>query len=175
MSARAALLALNRFAYNDFAQQNAFKEEQSSRSVSTKGRGFLVGELNRYPWNVTSNISGNGVQPENFDLYLKSTSRSCCALMSATLKRRIRSGATAAIRYPFPTKYQNNSGYITLPHIYLRARLGMDSPEILTQHLDSARKNLPLVARAARGRRGDQPRNSVYFTDWGRCAFMARP
>ena len=36
-----------------------------------EGAGFLVGELDGYPWNVTSNISGDGVQPENFSLYEK--------------------------------------------------------------------------------------------------------
>ena len=71
MSARAALFALNRFAYTEFAQQHQLGEEKSVPLGFHEGQGFLVGELNRYPWNVTSAISGNGVQPANFDLYLR--------------------------------------------------------------------------------------------------------
>lgn len=171
-ASRAALLALNRFAYDPFARQNDFKEDKSMVLGFHEGRGFLVGELDRYPWNVTSNISGNGVQPENFTLYLKYAPE-LLRQYEHDFEAAYPQWADGKYEYAFPTLYKNNSGYISLPHIYLRARLALDSVDILSSHLMSARSNKafwwlapPVVAEVI------NRKAATLFTDWGRCAFL---
>ncbi|MEI7633772.1 MAG: hypothetical protein WCK47_05775 [bacterium] len=170
-AARAALFLLNRFAYNDFAQQNSFKEPNSLVLGFHEGSGFLVGELNAYPWNVTSNISGNGLQPENFDLYLK-YAPDLLREYEKTFEQAYPDWMDGSHKYNRRTLYRGNSGYITLPHIYLRARMEMNSFEELAGLLNRARTNdylwwlaPPVIAEALNSR------NDVYVRDWGRCAF----
>jgi hypothetical protein len=171
-ASRAALLALNRFSYNDFAEQNRFKEDQSIVLGFHEGRGFLVGELNRYPWNATSNISGNGVQPENFDLYLK-YAPDALRRYAQVFERAYPNWFDGSYKYPRPTLYRDHSGYITLPHIYLRARLESVGFEALAGLVEKARANTHLwwlapvvIAEVLNSR------NPVVVTDWGRCAFL---
>lgn len=171
-AARAALLALNRFAYNDFAAKHGFKEDSSYVLGFHEGSGFLVGELDSYPWNVTSDISGNGVQPENFSLYAK-YALPFLKQYEETFEQSYPHWADGAYHYPHTTIYRDNSGYITLPHIYLRARLGLDSFEKLSAELKSAESNdylwwlAPTVIAEVLN-----TKTQAYVADWGRCAFL---
>jgi hypothetical protein len=171
MSARAALFALNRFAYTDFAQQNKLMEQGSYPIGFHEGNGFLVSELDRYPWNVTSAISGNGVQPVNFDLYLK-YAPDVLRKYEQVFETAYPRWAEADYQYPFATLYHGNSGYITLPHIYLRARLG-ETPDVLHDLLQKAQANNflwwiapPVIAEAMNAKA-----DAAVVTDWGHCAF----
>lgn len=172
-AARAAVPALTRFVYNDFARENNLL--QGSRQLVVgfhEGEGFLAGELDRYPWNVTSLISGNGVQPELFDLFCKYAEQplvNYARLFDASYPM----WNDAAYQYPFRTIYRNNSGYITLPHIYLRARLRLDGPAELRQRVEKAKANRdfwwlapPVLAEIM------QPRAQAYVANWGKCTFL---
>jgi hypothetical protein len=171
LSSRAAVFLLNRFAYNEFGEENGLKEANSMVLGFHEGAGFLVGELDSYPWNVTSNISGNGVQPDNFDLYLK---------YAPDLLRKYEQVFASAYPnwmdgkyiYPVQTLYRNNSGYITLPHIYLRARLHTDTQDTLIEFIQKAQSNKylwwlspPVISEVM------NLNNDIYVADWGRCAF----
>src|SRR5205085_1198437 len=81
--------------------------------------------------------------------------------------------ADGMYHYPRTNIYRDNSGYITLPHIYLRARLGVDSIETLSSELKSAESNdylwwlaPPVIAEVL------NTRTQAYVADWGRCAFL---
>ncbi|MBX7244540.1 MAG: hypothetical protein K1X53_03520 [Candidatus Sumerlaeaceae bacterium] len=172
MAARAALFTLNRFVYDDFATRNHFKEENSTVIGFHEGRGFLVGELNRYPWNVTSAISGNGVQPENFALYMK-YAPDALKDYEKMFESAYPQWMDGSYKYPRATIYRDHSGYITLPHIYLRARMRMDGAEALNDYLQQAQKNThlwwlapPVVAEVM-----NLP-TQAHVSDWGRCAFL---
>ena len=171
-AARAAVFLLNRFAYNPHAQEQDFKQGESLVLGFHEGRGFLVGELDGYPWNVTSLISGNGVQPENFDLYLK-YAPNLLREYERTFEKAYPKWADGTFKYGRPTIYRDNSGYITLPHIYLRARLKTEGSEALEKLLNSARQNkhlwwpAPPVVGEVMNLRYDG-----LVTDWGRCGFL---
>ncbi len=171
--ARTALPALNRFAYNDFAASNGFKEDNSMVLGFHEGKGFLSGELNRYPWNVTSNISGNGIQTENFDLYM-ANAQDALRNYEQIFEKSYPQWMNGKFTYPFDTLYKGNSGYITLPHIYLRARLGGDSFATLTEYLEQAHANNylwwlapPVVAEIA-----TKKTDGVVILDWDNGAFL---
>ncbi|AXA37552.1 MAG: hypothetical protein KatS3mg130_1065 [Candidatus Sumerlaea sp.] len=171
-AARAALPVLTRYLYNEFAEELNLKPNRTLVVGFHEGRGFLVGELDRYPWNVTSNLSGNGVQPEIFDLYVR--------FAPETLRDYERVFETAYPNwmdgkyvYPFPTIYRNNSGYITLPHLYLRARLKMAGQGMLEELVERARTNKhlwwlapPVLAEVL------SSQFELYVADWGKCAFL---
>ncbi len=173
-AARAALPALTRFAYNDFAKEQGLVKESARLVVGFhEGQGFLTGELDRYPWNVTSLISGNGVQPELFDLLRK------YAEPLVTQYERVFDAAypqwdNGTYRYSFRTIYRDNSGYISLPHIYLRTRMNLDGPDQLRQRIERAKANSefwwlapPVLAEVM------QPmRAKVYLANWGKCTFL---
>jgi hypothetical protein len=171
-AARAALPTLTRFVYNDFADEQGLKEPARLVVGFYEGQGFLQGELDRYPWNVTSLISGNGVQPEIFDLLARYAERPVVAY-EREFAAAYPDWFEGSYTYPFRTLYGNNSGYITLPHIYLRARLALDGPADLRDYLKSARANNylwwlapPVIAELA------QPRQRAYVANWGKCAFL---
>lgn len=173
MASRAAVFALTRFAYDDFAREYGLGETKSQVLGFHEGQGFLVGELDRYPWNVTSAISGNGIQPGNFDLYLKYAPETLRSY-EQTFEAAYPNWSNAQYRYNFPTLYKGNSGYITLPHIYLRARLGMESSDVLHDLIHKAAENPhlwwlapPVIAEVMHSKT-----ESAYVSDWGRCAFL---
>lgn len=171
-AARAAVFTLNRFVYNDFAQKSGFKESNSIVLGFHEGAGFLVGELDGYPWNATSNISGDGVQPENFTLYEKYATQPLREY-ERTFENAYPQWMEGNYEYPKPTLYHNNSGYITLPHIYLRVRLGMDGFDALISALRKARPNdyqwwlAPPVIAEVLGQKVDS-----FVSDWGHCGFL---
>ena len=167
------MFLLNRLAYNPLAQANGFKEEKSVVLGFHEGQGFLSGELDGYPWNATSLISGNGVQPEDFDLYVK-FAPAALTRYERTFEQAFPDWADGGFSYGRRTIYHDNSGYITLPHIYLRARLGTDSFEQLLALLGKARANRhlwwlapPVVAEVLNSRF-----RPAVVADWGRCAFL---
>ena len=171
-AARTAVFLLNRFAYNPYAQEHGFKQGQSLVLGFHEGRGFLVGELDAYPWNATSVISGNGVQPENFDLYVKYAPE-MLREYGQTFEQAYPNWADGTFKYGRPTLYRDHSGYITLPHIYLRARLRTEGFPALQALVNSARANThlwwlaPPVLAEVMGLRFDG-----YVADWGRCGFL---
>jgi|GEM_PF-3171906 len=172
MAARCAVPVMTRFAYNAFAEANRLKAPNSFVIGFHEGEGFLSGELGSYPWNVTSNISGNGVQPEAFDLYATYIPD---LLMDyeRTFEQAYPNWYDGTWRYPFRTIYQNNSGYITLPHLYLRARLRIDGQDTLRQYLEKAKANRhlwwlapPVLAELIHWN------TQIWVADWGKCAFL---
>ncbi len=171
-ASRAAVFLLNRFAYNPFATENGLKDDKSIVIGFHEGMGFLSGEMDGYPWNATSAISGNGVQPENFDLYLRHAPE-LLREYERTFEQAYPGWADGTHKYPRRTIYRDNSGYITLPHIYLRTRLGMDSADQLAALVRGAAPNrhlwwlAPPVLAEIIGLRLD-----AYVSDWGRCAFL---
>ena len=172
MAARAAVFAVNRFAYDKFAGENGLSDKDSYVIGFHEGQGFLQGELDRYPWNITSAISGNGIQPGNFDLYLKYAAEPLRNYEKA-FETAYPSWANGRYAYNFETLYKGNSGYITLPHIYLRARLG-ESADVLHELLDKAVPDnylwwpAPPVIAEVMNVKAEGP----YVADWGRCAFL---
>jgi len=172
LAARAAIFSLNRFVYNPFAEAQGLKPANSIQVGFHEGQGFLSGELDRYPWNVTSTISGNGVQPGNFDLYLRYAPDALRAFEDA-FADAYPQWMNGRYQYPGATLYRGNSGYITLPHIYLRARLG-ENLVLLQEALEQAATNdylwwlaPPVIAEVMNQRAG-----GVYVRDWGRSAFL---
>lgn len=170
--ARTALPGLNRFAYGDFAESNGFKGEDSLVLGFHEGEGFLEGELNGYPWNATSNIAANGVQSETFDMFMHAAP-DALRNYEQIFEKSFTQWVNGDFRYGGKTLYAGNSGMITLPHIYLRARLGGDSFATLKDYVESARSNRefwwisPPVISEILTKRGD----GVVVTDWGRAAY----
>ncbi len=171
--ARTAIIGLNRFVYNDFAASNGFKGSHSVVLGFHEGQGFLEGELDGYPWNATSNISGNGIQTENHDLYM-TYAQDALRNYEQVFEKNYPQWMDGQFNYPYKTLYQGNSGYITLPHIYLRARLGGDSFATLSEYLDRARVNPylwwlapPVIAEVI-----NKKADGVVVTDWDKSAFL---
>lgn len=173
-AARAAVPALTRFVYNDFARENGFLRDPRRLVVGFhEGEGFLAGELDLYPWNVTSLISGNGVQPELFELF-RNYAEEAVTAYERLFDASYPAWNDGAYQYPFRTIYRNNSGYITLPHIYLRARLRLDGPSELRERLVKAKANRdfwwlapPVIAEVLQ-----PPRLQAYVANWGKCTFL---
>jgi len=172
-AARTALLSLNRFAYNDFGLSHNFKSEHSLVLGFREGDGFLEGELEGYPWNATSNISAYGVQSETFDLFMASAP-DAVRNYEQVFEKNFPQWINGDFHYGTQTIYQGNSGMITLPHIYLRARLGSESFATLSEYLAGARTNrafwwiAPPVIAEILSRRGDD----VRVMEWERAAFL---
>lgn len=171
--ARTAIVGLNRFAYNDFAASNGFKGDHSVVLGFHEGQGFLEGELDGYPWNATSNISGNGIQTENHDLYM-TYAQDALRNYEQIFEKNYPQWMDGQFSYPYKTLYQGNSGYITLPHIYLRARLNGDSYATLNEYLDRARVNPylwwlapPVIAEII-----NKKADGVVVTEWDTAAFL---
>lgn len=171
--ARAAVSSLTRFAYGDFGVANQFKSANSVVVGFHEGEGFLEGELDGYPWNATSNISGYGVQSENFDLLL-SSAPDAVRNFEQIFEKNFPHWLNGEHNYGSKTLYQGNSGMITLPHIYLRALLGGDSVAMLVDLLTSARTNkaywwiAPPVIAEVLTRRAD----GIVVTEWERAVFL---
>jgi hypothetical protein len=172
-ASRAALLGLNRFAYSDFGASNKFKGEHSLVMGFHEGEGFLEAELEGYPWNATSDISANGIVTEAFDLFLKS-GPDALRNYEQIFEKNFPAWLNGEFNYGAKTLYQGNSGMITLPHIYLRARLRGDSFASLTDYISSARTNraywwiAPPVIGEVLTRRADD----VVVTEWDQAAFL---
>ncbi len=171
--ARTALIGLNRFAYNDFAASNGCKGDHSRVLGFHEGKGFLEGELDGYPWNVTSNISGNGIQTENHDFYM-ANAQDALRNFEQIFEKNYPHWMDGTHEYGEETLYRGNSGYITLPHIYLRARLGGDSFATLNEYLERARSNdylwwlaPPVIAEVI-----NKKADGVVVTEWENAAFL---
>jgi hypothetical protein len=112
------------------------------------------------------------VQPENFDLYLK-YAPDALRRYAQVFERAYPNWYDGSHKYPRPTLYRDHSGYITLPHIYLRARLESVGFDALVEFVQKARTNThlwwlaPVVLAEVLNHR-----NPVLVTDWGRCAFL---
>lgn len=170
--ARTAILSISRFAYSDFAVANNFKGEHSLVLGFHEGQGFLEGELEGYPWNVTSNISANGIQPETYDFFMAS-GQDALRNYEQIFEKNFPEWVDGNYSYPYKTLYQGNSGYITLPHIYLRSRLGGDSFATLNEYLERARTNNYLwwISPPVIGEISAKKADGVMVTEWENAAF----
>lgn len=163
--ARAAVPLIARFQYNEYAQQHGWTEANQLIIGFHEGEGFLTGALDRYPWDATSIISGNGIHPEAMDFLLK-YAKGDLERYVQTFETHYPHWADGAHDYGFSTLYHGNSHYITMPHLYLRARLGW-TEERLLQALEQTRANTalawvapPAVNELIAGRKG------VILTRW---------
>lgn len=129
LAARSALSTVGRFALTPWARERGLLASTEVAVGFHEGEGFLAGDVTDYPWNVTSMISGNGVQPELFDLLMARVPERLQALEDEVLSANptIFDGAAD---YGRATIYQGNSGYITLPHLCAQARLGTPDEQL---------------------------------------------
>ncbi|MBN1475262.1 hypothetical protein JXA47_00765 [Candidatus Sumerlaeota bacterium] len=133
IAARSALSITSRFGYTAWARERGMIPEDHVAIGFHEGEGFLSDSVGSYPWNVTSMISGNGVQPEVHSLLLERVPG-----LLETYEEEILAAHPDLFDGEFDhgrsTLYRGNSGYITLPHIAAQARLGAP--------LDRLRENL---------------------------------
>ncbi len=139
-TAKRAIPAVSRFLYRDWAMKYGLIDSDEYIIGFHEGEGFLTAKVDKYLWDYTSNISGNGIEPECFDLYMKYIPKQLKQYEELLDKYNWYDGS---YKYPYRTLYQDNSGYITLPHIYARARLGYPLKTI-KEYLNSAKANLHL-------------------------------
>jgi hypothetical protein len=137
--ARTAVSITSRFGLTEWARAEGLIGPQDVAIGFHEGEGYLTGSLSGYPWNVTSMLSGNGVQPEAHDMMLERVPAQYARLEREVLQANptIFDGEAD---YGQPTLYEGNSGYITLPHLYAQARLGTPM-HTLRDWLESAHPN----------------------------------
>jgi hypothetical protein len=140
-ASRIAVPAVARFSMNTYLKKDTDYNPKNSMVV-----GLLEDEPTVWitngesdPWHLTSLLSGNGSEPELMKLYT--------AFAESELKDFLREFENGYPKwfngkheYPFGTNYKNNSGYVTLPHIYARAWLGAKWKDML-EWLESAEPN----------------------------------
>jgi len=160
---RVAIPTISRFFYKDWALKYGLIKPDEYILGFLEGEGFNNIKVDHYLWEYTSNISGNGIQPECFDLYMKYIPDQLKEYEKVIDKFQWFDGN---YKYPYKTLYRDNSGYITLPHIYARARLGYPLDE-LKKYLISAKSNsylwwqAPTVIAEVLSRDAD-----FYLLDW---------
>ncbi len=163
--ARSSVPLVARFFYSQWAQEQKRIEPEEVVLGFHEGEGFLRGRMDRYPWEVTSLISGNGIHPEALSFLLEHAKPQLEQYVE-TFEKFYPDWADGEHAYPFETLYEGNSGYITMPHLYLRSRLGWP-PERLGKALERAQPNRamwwvapPALAELIAGRAG------VVLTRW---------
>jgi len=160
---KVAVPTISRFLYKDWALKYDLIKPDEYIIGFFEGEGFNSIKVDNYLWEYTSNISGNGIQPECFDLYMKYIADKLKEYETVIDKFNWFDGNH---KYPNRTLYKDNSGYITLPHIYARARLGYPLEE-LRKYLISAKSNsylwwqAPAVIAEILSRDAD-----FYLLDW---------
>lgn len=137
--ARAALMLTARFPLTDWARGRGLIAATEIPVGFHEGEGYLTGDVTDYPWTATSMISGNGIQPEVIDLLLERVPEHLRRYEEEMLRAHPNL-FEGDHDYGRPTLYRGNSGYITLPHLYVQARLGT-SEEQVRQWLRSAQTN----------------------------------
>jgi len=137
--ARMAVPLVARFAYTPWAREQKWVAPDELVLGFHEGEGFLRAGLDGYPWNATSLISGNGIHPETIEFLLQYAG-SELEWYAETFDKHYPDWADGKHAYPFETLYQGNSGYITMPQLYLRSRLGWPA-ERLTGALEQAKTN----------------------------------
>ncbi len=140
---RVAVPTVARFWYSDWAEEQGLIPDNHivqgfwEKSTFTSTR---VDDDFTDPWGPTNVLSGNGIQPELFNLYLWAAGEAL-----ENFEQKFEAGypdwADESHTYSISTTYQGNSVYVTFPHIYLRASLGEET-ETLKDYLDSASTNL---------------------------------
>ena len=139
--ARVAIPAVSRFWYTDWARNEiyaiypnnvvlGFWEKRSVVSVT-------MDQDSNDPWSPTTNLSGDGVLPESFSLFLE-YGREALKEYEGEFAQYYPDWYNADHDYPFSTTYGGNSVYITFPHLYSRSVLGEDSTETLWGYFDKA-------------------------------------
>lgn len=142
-AARVAVPVVARLWYTDWARSkfyinsNQFAQGMWERATII---GVTADQTLEDPWGPTNLLSGNGIQPELFNLF---TTHARPALQ--TYETRYAAGypqwANEAFAYTIPTTYDGNSVYVTYPHIYARAMLG-EPTAALWGYVDTASTNL---------------------------------
>jgi len=163
--ARSAVPLLARFHYTPWAQEEDWIESEEMVLGFHEGEGFLRGRLDGYPWDVTSLISGNGIHPEAMSFLLEYAGPQLEQYVK-TFEQHYPEWDNGNYSYPSKTLYEGNSGYITMPHLYLRSRMGWPAAS-LEQSLERAKTNRamwwvapPALAELNTGRSG------VLLTRW---------
>jgi hypothetical protein len=139
IAARSALSITSRFGYTHWARERGMIPGDHIAIGFHEGEGFLSDSVESYPWNVTSMISGNGVQPEVHSLLIERVPElfEACEEEILSAHPDLFDGE---FDYGRSTIYRGNSGYITLPHIAAQARLGAPVDQ-LRDHLRNAESN----------------------------------
>lgn len=164
MAARAATSMMARFRMTDYAMANQLIREDSVVLGWQEGDGFVSTRLAGYPWPLLSIIDADGVAPPVYD-HLTQYARPGLEELLRTVRRLWPRWYDGRAIYSGPTPWGGNTGRVTLPMIYLLARL--DDRALLADYLREAAANPrdwwtgPVVlAEAMTGDRG------VWLEDW---------
>ena len=137
-AAKTAVPVLSRLWMNQYAHENKMLTPDQYAIGYFEDEGVLSISSTDDPWYMTSVLSGNGVEPEVFDLYLK-YAKDALQEQEVLFDQFYPQWSDGNYRYARSFTYPDNSGYSTLPHIYSRYRLGY-SMETIRQYIDDASK-----------------------------------
>jgi hypothetical protein len=121
-TAKTAVPALSRFWMQDYAGVHGMISPGQYVIGYFEDEGVLTISSTDDPWYMTSMISGDGVEPEVFDLYLKYAPDSL-KKYEEDFESLYPHWVDGTYKYDHPLTYPDNSGYTTIPHIYARYRL----------------------------------------------------
>ncbi len=130
IAAKTAVPVLSRFWLKDYADNRGMLSPGAYPIGYFEDEGVLTVSSTDDPWYMTSMISGNGVEPEVFDLYLKYAPDSLKSY-EKDFDRFYPHWYDGQYKYNRKFTYPDNSGYTTLPHIYSRYRLGYPREQIM--------------------------------------------
>lgn len=133
---KTAVPALTRFWLKDYAEKEGMLDSGQYPIGYFEEEGILTISPSDDPWYMTSMISGNGVEPEIFNLYMKYAPETL-KQYEKDFEERYPHWDEGDYQYGRKLTYPDNSGYTTIPHLYNRFRLG-DSKESLNTSLAKA-------------------------------------
>jgi hypothetical protein len=138
-AAKTAVPMLTRFWMNDYAHENKMISRDEYVIGYLEDDGVLSVSKNDDPWYMTSVLSGDGVEPEVFDLYMK-YGKDALQKYEDKFDVFYPNWDDGDYKYYRHFTYPDNSGYSTLPHIYSRFRLGY-SMDTIMNYIQMAQKN----------------------------------
>ncbi len=138
-AAKTAVPMLSRFWMNDYAADNKMISKDEYVIGYYEDDGVLRVFRRDDPWYMTSVLSGDGVEPEVFDLYLK-YGKEALQKYEDKFDEFYPNWYDGEYKYHRHFTYPDNSGYSTLPHIYSRYRLGY-SMDSIVNYIHMAQKN----------------------------------
>jgi hypothetical protein len=134
--AKAAVPVVARFWLKDYAGREGMLGENQYPIGYSEEEGILKSSAEDGPWPMTSMISGNGVEPELFELYMK-YAPDALKQYEKDFEEIYPHWDDGTYQYNQKLTYPDNSGYITIPHLYNCYRLGYPK-EILNESLHKA-------------------------------------
>lgn len=138
-AAKTAVPMLTRFWMNDYATENKMISKDQYVIGYLEDDGVLAISKKDDPWYMTSVLSGDGVEPEVFDLYMK-YGKDALQKYENKFDEFYPHWSEGDYQYHRHFTYPDNSGYSTLPHIYSRYRLGYSMDSIMS-YIHEAQKN----------------------------------